>query len=397
MRRSTALWPPSGGEAEMPRARDRERVLPRHAYVHVPFCARRCAYCDFAIAVRSRVPLDPYLEALAREVSIRFPPGQPWIADTLYLGGGTPSLLGASGVARLMDVLRSRITLAPGAEITLEANPDDVTALAVRAWRAAGVNRLSLGSQSFDDRVLGWMRRTHTAGQVQLAVDAARDAGFDNISLDLIFGLPSALGREWALDLERALALRPEHLSLYGLTVEDHTPLQRWRDRGVVVEAPEEGYEREYLAAHAAAEASGLRHYEVSNYARPGFESRHNSSYWSGVAYAGLGPSAHEFDGLRRRWNVPAYAEWVRRLSAGRDPLAGAEELSDANRYTERVYLGLRTSAGLVVEPNGIGAVRRWVAQGWATLDGRRLRLTPTGWLRLDALATVLTSAPSRC
>jgi oxygen-independent coproporphyrinogen-3 oxidase len=372
---------------------------PRHVYVHVPFCARRCSYCDFAIAVRRSVPVGDYLSALRRELSLRASGPRPWRAATMYLGGGTPSLLGGDGVAGLLEALGERCTPEPGAEVTLEANPEDVTLQAARRWRASGINRLSLGAQSFDDRVLRWMRRTHGSEQIERAVGAARDAGIENLSLDLIFALPLALGRDWARDLALALALAPEHLSVYGLTVERATPLARWQERGLVHEAPEETYEAEFIAAHDALTAAGYEHYEVSNYARPGRRSRHNSAYWERSPYLGLGPSAHSFDGARRWWNVPPYAEWVRLLSAGQDPAAGSELLTDEEREEERIYLALRTAKGLPLDGldrSLLACVSPWEGAGWATLADERVRLTPAGWLRLDSLAAGLTVVPSR-
>lgn len=367
-------------------------ALPRHVYVHVPFCARRCSYCDFSIAVRKTVPHAEYVEALGAELGLRFSGDEWWSVDTLYFGGGTPSRLGAEGVSDMLDMLRRRITLAPGAEVTLEANPEDITREAVTAWVNAGVNRLSIGSQSFDDNVLKWMHRTHDASAISRAVDAARSAGINNISLDLIFALPESLNRSWERDIAHALALEPQHLSLYGLTIEPHTPLGRWSARGDVAESPEERYELEFLYAHNALTAAGFDHYEVSNFGRPGFHSRHNSAYWSGVSYAGLGPSAHEFDGRRRRWNVAAYAEWVRTVIDGRDPVGGSEELTTENRQAELVYLSLRTDNGLRVGGPEIARVQPWIEAGWARLiSDDRVVLTADGWLRLDALAADLT------
>jgi oxygen-independent coproporphyrinogen-3 oxidase len=370
-------------------------MLPRHIYIHVPFCARRCSYCDFSIAVRKVVPVEGYLGAVRREMGERFSVDGRWEAETLYLGGGTPSLLGGGGVARLIAMVRERVALLSGAEVTVEANPDDVTVAAVEAWREAGVNRLSIGSQSFDPRVLGWMHRTHSAEQIVAAVRAAREGGIDNLSLDLIFALPESLERDWRGDIERALELAPSHVSLYGLTVEPATPLGRWRDRGEVTEAPEERYEEEFLLAHELLGAAGFDHYEVSNYALPGKRSRHNSSYWRRVPYAGLGPAAHSFDGTRRRWNLAAYAAWESALREGRDPLGGEEVLTGEEEDAERVYLGLRTSEGLSIEPELARRVHEWVGAGWALLEGSRVRLTPAGWLRLDALAASLTTAGS--
>jgi oxygen-independent coproporphyrinogen-3 oxidase len=372
-------------------------VQPRHVYVHVPFCARRCAYCDFSIAVRKVVPVDEYVDALRRELAIRYADAKPWIVDTLYFGGGTPSRLGADGVRQAIVATRDYIELAPGAEVTLEANPDDITLDAVTGWREAGVNRLSIGAQSFDDEVLKWMHRTHDASAIGRAFDAARRGGIGNLSLDLIFALPDTVERSWEGDVRRALELGPAHVSLYGLTVEPHTPLGRWQSRGELVEAPDERYEREFLFAHDAMTAAGLEHYEVSNFGRPGFRSRHNSSYWSGASYAGLGPSAHEFDGETRRWNKSAYIDWLRSLGSDRDPIDQSETLTEENKSAERAYLGLRTASGLDIEEAEIERTKSWIDAGWASLsDDGRLRLTPLGWLRLDALAADLTLLRSR-
>lgn len=371
-------------------------MFPRHLYVHVPFCTRRCSYCDFSIAVRDVVPVDDYLAAVRAELHLRFFGDQPWELDTLYFGGGTPSRLGSEGVARLLESIHARIALAPDAEVTLEANPEDVSVEAASAWRAAGVNRLSLGTQSFDDRALTWMHRTHDAARAARAVGAAREAGIDNVSLDLIFALPTTVERSWEDDVARALALAPSHVSLYGLTVEHGTPLGRWVERGEVAEPPEERYEAEFLRAHEAMIDAGFEHYEVSNFARPGRRSRHNWAYWSGAAYAGIGPAAHGFDGTRRRWNVAQYEQWRRRLAKGEDPLAGAEALTEENRITEAVYLGLRTAAGLRLSRGEIASVRPWIQAGWARVDDdARLVLRAPGWLRLDALTRSLTAARS--
>jgi putative oxygen-independent coproporphyrinogen III oxidase len=373
------------------------RVHPRHVYVHVPFCARRCVYCDFAIAVRRHVPVDDYVSAIERELSIRFPEEGDWQVETLYFGGGTPSRLGGDGVSRLLDVLQERLTIAPHAEVTLEANPEDASLDAVRAWRAAGINRLSLGGQSFDDAVLRWMHRTHDARAIGRAVDNARRAGIDDLSLDLIFALPDEVERDWEADVDAALALAPTHLSLYGLTTEPATPLGRWRDRGVVTEAREENYEREFLHADRALTGAGFEHYEVSNFALPGHRAKHNSMYWRGSPYAGLGPGAHEFDGATRRWNVDAYVEWARRLAALGDPIEGSELLDDASREAERIYLGLRTSDGLRLSGAELVRTQAWIEAGWGTIsETDLLTLTPLGWLRLDGLAADLTVVRSR-
>ena len=371
-------------------------MLPRHVYVHVPFCARRCSYCDFAIAVRRVVPVDAYTQALARELELRFDEGGEWTADTLYFGGGTPSRLGGEGIARLLDEIRRRIELSADAEVTIEANPEDIDSESIRRWRKAGVNRLSIGAQSFHDNVLVWMHRTHDSTAITRAVETARAGGIENLSLDLIFALPEGIERSWQRDIERMLALDPPHVSLYGLTVEPRTPLGRWHGRGQVIESPDERYEAEFLFAHEALTSVGFQHYEVSNFGKPEHHSRHNTAYWEGVPYAGLGPSAHEFDGVSRRWNIAPYAEWITRLSGNADPVEASEELTAENRMAEDIYLGLRTSRGLVLFDAETARTEAWVDAGWAKrcIDNR-IVLTPHGWLRLDALATDLTHVRS--
>ncbi len=394
----------------------------RHLYLHVPFCVRRCSYCDFSIAVRKRIPAREYVEAVLREVELlrRADPGaspdetEERGLDTLYLGGGTPSLLPPDALAMLVTSLRdafgatssrdaSSVTSLGSAvtpsrdvfEVTLEANPEDVTPAHATAWRRAGVNRVSLGAQSFDDRVLTWMHRSHDAARIGGAVRTLRDAGFDNLSLDLIFALPAELQRDWERDLELALSLGPDHLSLYGLTVEERTPLARWISRGAVVAPEDDRYAEEYLLAHARLAAYGYRFYEVSNACRDGFRSRHNSAYWSGRAYVGLGPAAHSYDGRSRRWNIPAWPAYARAIAAGRSPVECEEILTPEQRELERLYLALRTDAGLPVtalDRPRPPSTARWIEHGWAEVNAGRLVCTPQGWLRLDALVGDLTS-----
>lgn len=364
-----------------------------HLYLHVPFCARKCSYCDFAIAVRAVTPDAEYHAAIEREWAARLQHRQVTPGDvlaTVYFGGGTPSRLEPATLAAILARLTRECPLQPGAEVTLEANPDDVTDARAAAWARMGVNRVSLGVQSHQPAVLEWMHRTHRAEQVAPAVKALRGAGITNLSLDLIFALPPELPRDWQADLVRTLALEPTHVSLYGLTVEPHTPLARWAARGEVHEAPEERYAEEYLQAHEALAAAGLRHYEVSNYASPGQEARHNAAYWSGADYLGLGPSAHSFLAGERSWNTRewvAYRDLVARTGM---PVAGTERLTPEQHRLERRYLGLRTLAGLPGGEVPADVVAGWEREGWAHRAGERVVLTPAGWLRLDALVTQL-------
>jgi len=360
-----------------------------HLYIHVPFCARRCSYCDFAIAVRREVPSRMFVDAVLAEWR-DWQEHPAWIGspalDTIYLGGGTPSHLDAGELDRLIGTIRRDRPVTSGAEITLEANPEDVTPRNATMWIAAGVNRISLGVQSFDDAVLKWMHRVHDGAAVSAAMSMLRSAGFGNVSVDLIFALPEALQRNWSRDLDLALALEPEHLSLYGLTIEAGTPLGRWTARGESMPSPDERYAAEYLAAHRALAAEGFDHYEVSNAGRDGRRARHNSAYWQRAPFIGLGPSAHSGFGVRRSWNVREWANYQRLIDAG-EPVRAEEEQLDPDQFRlEELYLGLRTSDGLSCELIPAEAARDWVVSGWATATDGRLRLTPEGWLRLDAL-----------
>ena len=366
-----------------------------HLYIHVPFCARRCVYCDFSIAVRPQVPAAEYLHALAAEWDVRHA-SSTFDVSTLYFGGGTPSRLG-SDVDRLLDLVKRRANLHPDAEVTLEANPDDVTAEHANAWRRAGINRVSLGVQSFDDATLRWMHRSHNAAQARDALRILRDAGIANVSIDLIFATPGTIARSWRQDLDAALGLELPHVSVYGLTVESHTPLGRWVGRSDVDEAPEDRFEQEFVQAHDALVGAGFEHYEVSNYGKPGMHSRHNWAYWTRSPYAGFGPSAHEFDGRTRRWNIAPYVEWARTAISRRDTEAGEETLASDQVEAEQTYLGLRTNSGVRMADEDIETFGPWIEANWATRDAAgMLRLTPLGWLRLDAIASSLTILRSR-
>lgn len=378
-----------------------------HLYVHVPFCARRCSYCDFAIAVRKEVPSRAYVDAVLAEAAALGRWGAEALnntpIETLYFGGGTPSHLDPQELARLIEGLRRTgpatrdlrpVTLR---ELTLESNPDDVTPARAAAWVRAGIDRVSLGVQSFHPNVLEWMHRTHTSAQARSAVEALRDAGIGNVSIDLIYALPAELDRDWARDLDEALALAPDHLSLYGLTVEPHTPLFRWIARREARVADEDRYAEEFLVAHERLTAAGYEHYEVSNYGKPGRRAIHNSAYWQRRPFLGLGPSAHSAIGDRRWWNVREYAAWLE-AGAQADGRTGGpafpptvadwEELSAEQRRIEDLYLGLRTSDGLPIDMLPADLLQRWVDAGWAVSAPAlpRARLTPEGWLRLDAL-----------
>jgi oxygen-independent coproporphyrinogen III oxidase len=376
-------------------------VKPRHLYVHAPFCVRRCSYCDFAVTATRVAPRDAWLDAIERELATHAracDDGRGLAWRTLYVGGGTPSLLGAGA----MQLLRSRLdgwsSLERGAEWTAEANPESLTAPVAAAWREAGVNRISVGVQTFHEPALRWMGRLHGEKQARRAVRATREGGIENVSIDLIFGLPARLGRDWSDDLGRALELEPDHISLYGLTAEPATPLGRWVAQGREQLADEERYAAEYLRAVETLTAAGYHHYEVSNFALPDRESRHNLAYWDGSPYLGLGPGAHSFLPPRRFWNERDWLAYRAGVAQSGGAVAG-EEIVDGEAYAlELLWVGLRTARG--VPRASLAApqrerVQQWQQLGWAAAEGDRLRLTAHGWLLLDRLAIELAGSPA--
>lgn len=372
---------------------------PRSLYLHVPFCTRRCSYCDFAVQATREAPVEAWLDAVAGEMRLVADEQgweRPLELETVYVGGGTPSLLGPDAMGALRERLGPWARWDEGAEWTSEANPESFTPEVAAGWAAAGVNRVSLGVQSFHAPTLGWMGRLHGPEGPARAVEAARGAGIRNLSVDLIFGVPERLGRDWGEDLFRALALEPEHVSLYGLTAEAGAPLGRWVREGREALAGEEGYADEYLLAHERLSAAGFEHYEVSSFGLPGMCSRHNSAYWTGEPYAALGPGAHAFLPPLRRWNVRSWDAYRQAVAAGALPREGEERVDEDTARLERAWLLLRTDAGWPME--GAGARVRalaggWAARGWAEEREGRLRLTAEGWLLLDSRAVEMAEA----
>jgi oxygen-independent coproporphyrinogen III oxidase len=355
---------------------------------------RRCSYCDFAVEAVREPPVEAWLDCVEREFVLLAGERRwdlPLEVDTLYVGGGTPSLLGTGAMAELGRRLRGVVRWDPAAvEWTCEANPESFTPELAADWREAGVNRISLGVQTFHEPALRWMGRLHGPDGPGRAMRAAREAGFDNVSVDLIFALPRRLGRDWAADLERALGLEPEHVSLYGLTAEPGAPLGRWVAEGRERLADEDEYADEYLLAHTRLGEAGFRHYEVSNFARGGLLSRHNGVYWTGAPYAALGPGAHGFYPPLRRWNMRSWDAYRGAVSAGRLPTDGEETVGEEDAALERAWLLLRTDRGFPLADAAPGqreVAAEWVRFGWATMDEAVLRLTAEGWLLLDRLA----------
>ena len=337
-------------------------------YVHIPFCETKCPYCDFNTYARLEGLMMPYASALAQEIALwgRLL-GQPDVG-TIFLGGGTPSYVPAGHVSSLLETVRSAFRVRDGPEITLEANPGDFDVEKLEQYLGSGVNRLSIGVQSLEDGLLRVLGRRHTAGQALDAFRLARKAGFDNVSLDLMFGLPYQDADDWKRTLEVAMSLQPDHLSLYCLTLENGTPLEAWVSDGQVPEPDPDLAADMYLLAEETLERAGFRHYEISNWARPGFESRHNLQYWRSLPYLGVGPGAHSYLERRRFFNIKSPREYIKRLSGTPKPpstaaadspsslvqavpvVEGAELIDRATEMGETLMMGFRLDEGVSLD-----------------------------------------------
>ncbi|MBR5169285.1 MAG: radical SAM family heme chaperone HemW [Muribaculaceae bacterium] len=366
-------------------------------YVHIPFCASRCSYCDFFSTLRLADAGADYVEAVVAEAGLRCGElrGEP--VRTLYLGGGTPSQLPRPLLERLVQGVRDTFDLSELEEFTIEVNPDDVTPEWCAALTRLGVNRVSMGVQSFEDPILRLIGRRHTAVQAVEAVARLREAGIGNISIDLIFGLPGQTIASWTDSVRQAIALRPQHISAYGLTYEEGTRLWHQRQRGEVVEVPEDQCLEMYGTLVDELQAAGYEHYEISNFALPGYHSRHNSSYWDDTPYLGLGAAAHSYDGCIRRYNPSDLHEYISSIQAGKMAFV-QEKLTQWERYDERVMLGLRTARGVDAERlrqdfgdaawrHFIDAAQRHIAAGHLKRVGEsRYVLTRDGIMLSDSI-----------
>lgn len=341
-------------------------------YIHVPFCKTRCIYCGFFSTTSSEL-MPRYVEAVLRELRCRRGYLRGQAVDTIYFGGGTPSQLPVDDVRRVIDeiyIIYNKDGHVPS-EVTIEANPDDVTPEWLQSIRAAGVNRLSIGVQTFDDERLRFICRRHTSLQAVRAVRMAQEAGFDNISIDLMFGFPGQTLSQWREDLSRAFSLGVQHLSAYSLMYEEGTPLAHMLDAGQVAEIDEELSLAMFEALVDAAASAGFCHYEISNFALPGRESRHNSSYWHGVPYLGVGAGAHSYSGEQRCYNPCSLSEYLSGCNSVE------EHLTELERYDEYVFTRLRTAEGLslaeVRQMFGEAALRRLLSDAARHIDRGRL------------------------
>ena len=317
-------------------------------YIHVPFCESRCAYCDFYSTTLMR-HRSAYIDMVCRELQLRLPELQGAPIETIYLGGGTPSTLTIEELSSILTSLRNFHLSSFNfqlAEITLEANPDDLTEEYVQGLRTLPFNRVSIGIQSFHDRTLQLVGRRHTAQEAIEAVHRCQRMGLTNISIDLMYGLPGETLDDWAYSLDQAIALGVPHISAYHLTYEEGTRLWRMKEQGIVSPIDEEQSIRAFELLREKLLAAGYEHYEISNFALPGYHSRHNSSYWQGIPYIGIGPGAHSYDGTDRRWNLSSLADYIA-TPEGEDVPHEVEHLTTEERYDERIITELRTARGI--------------------------------------------------
>lgn len=364
---------------------------PPSLYIHIPFCVRRCPYCDFAVSVNKRTDFRAaYLEALRLELKTQLS-GQNAILQTIFCGGGTPTELTASQLNCVLDTVRQYATLTPDAEISLEANPENLSPQTLSELRAGGWNRLSLGAQSFDDTTLQFLGRAHDAHRVENAVREARSAGWTNISLDLIYGAPHQTLEMWRKTLERAVELGVPHISAYSLTVETGTALGHRASKGFFRPLDDDQLADRMDAAVEILEAAGLERYEVSNWAKPGFECRHNQNYWRGGSYFAVGCGAHgHFDG-ERFWNERDTKIYVRRVAESGNARAETERLEAHQRLIERVATGLRTREGVLLEKGEADSLQPTLKlmceANLLTWDGVRLQPVKSTFALADGLA----------
>lgn len=326
-------------------------------YVHIPFCRKACHYCNFHFSTSARYT-NEMVQAIGMEAQLRKQYLQEPV-QTIYIGGGTPSMLPMVMLQHLIQKLFATFPVSDNAEITLEANPDDIDIERLRSWKTIGINRLSIGVQSFNNDDLVWMNRAHNAVQALQCIKVAQKAGFDNITIDLIYGTPTLTDAQWEKNIRQAIALNIPHLSCYALTVEPKTALHKMIEQKKVPNVDEDKQSRQFEQMLRWLKDAGYVQYEISNFAKPGFESKHNSSYWQGKPYIGLGPSAHSFNGDSRQWNIANNALYMQSIQQGTVPFE-IEFLTPVQQLNEYIMTSLRTHNGISLN---------YVAKGWSEVD----------------------------
>jgi len=364
-------------------------------YLHIPFCASRCIYCGFYSTTHSQL-MDRYVDALCKEMELRKNYLPANTLRTVYFGGGTPSMLSSQHLLQLFEHINKVFDTQHLQEVTIECNPDDVTPAFASMLRSLPVNRVSLGAQTFSDERLRFLRRRHNAAETAKAVSLLRKTGIGNISIDLMFGFPRQTVAEWAADLDNAVALGVEHLSAYSLMYEESTPLYRMLLKGEIEEIEEETSRQMYYMLIDRLEQAGYEQYEISNFARSGHRSRHNSSYWQAVPYMGLGASAHSYDCRSRQWNVENLKTYVEAIEQNRIPME-METLTPETTYNDLITTTLRTREGIdlsalstVFERHFMQCAQKYIATNLLEVRGNRAKLTRQGLYVSDAVMSDL-------
>lgn len=366
-------------------------------YVHIPYCRHKCNYCNFYSLASTKYRGELFL-AFLREMELQqhYLDSEP--VETIYFGGGTPSLLKLGELESLIAGIHKCFSVTAGAEVTLEANPDDLTVLKLREFKKSGVNRLSIGIQSFNDNDLKFLKRRHSGDQAKDCITLARYAGFYNLSIDLIYGIPTLDGNGWESNLHRATESGITHISAYALTVEDKTPLSHHIQQGRLPGIDDEKQLEHFKILTAILRERGYEHYEISNFCKPGMYSKHNTSYWQGKKYLGIGPSAHSYNGTSRQWNVANLGLYISGLKNGKVPFDG-EILTTAQHYNEYIMTSLRTMWGcdldLIRSKFGTGFAaqalsdaRRFLENGMLVQHAQKLHLTDKGLFHADGIAS---------
>jgi oxygen-independent coproporphyrinogen-3 oxidase len=368
-------------------------------YLHIPFCKKACHYCDFHFTT-SLGYKEELLQSIGHELLLRRDYLQGEAINTIYFGGGTPSLVGASNIQKVIDIIIADFTVTSDAEITLEANPDDLSTSYVKELRQTDINRLSIGVQSFYEEDLIWMNRAHNAGEAENALKLVQDAGFENLTLDLIYGYPLLTNEKWKANLQKVVDLRIPHVSAYSMTVESQTALASFISKGRQKPMDDSQSAEQYLALIKMLSSAGLDHYETSNFALPGSYSKHNTNYWKGVPYLGIGPSAHSFNGTSRQWNVSNNAKYMSAIASGIIP-AEIEILTPQDRLNEYLMTSLRTAWGVDLRKieTDFGAdyknlvqsgLEEFVAKRHVVVQHGVAKLTSTGKLFADQITSDL-------
>jgi oxygen-independent coproporphyrinogen III oxidase len=369
-------------------------------YIHIPFCKKACFYCDFHFSVSFKIK-EKIITAICQELIIRkdfFDPKET--ISSIYFGGGTPSVLSIKEIDEILGAVYSHYNVEKNAEITFECNPDDLTQDYLRELKFVGINRLSIGVQSFNDEYLKWMNRSHDASQSKKSIEYGAEAGFNNITLDLIYGLPQLSNKEWSANLNEALSLPINHLSAYSLTMEENTPYIKLVNQGKYKKPSDDISSSHYQILVQQTTDLGWEHYEVSSFCKPGNYSKHNSSYWSGNKYIGVGPSAHSYDGNSRYWNVSDNKSYLECISTKKRYFE-SEELTVSNRVNEYLLTGLRTKWGVDLELlsdkydyNVMSLfekdIKYWISLNWMEMKDSNMKLTNKGMLFADHISSTL-------